>query len=148
MEKDRIARLAPPPRSTHGRHRATVGVRPAAKTSFRLAPAALAACACLCGLADSLEKAYAGPGDEIERPRGELGIVNSYSIPIAEVSALARVRSLATGAGKSSGGVDLYAVGDASHEVVRFRIGGPADEPDIQVRDIAHLLGRHENNAS
>jgi hypothetical protein len=102
----------------------------------------------LSGVPGSPEKAYAGPGDEIERPRRELEIANSYRIPIAEVSALARVRSLSTETRKSSGGVDLYAVGDSSHEVVRFRIADPADEPDIQVHDIATTLGRHENNAS
>lgn len=125
-----------------------MSVRPAAKASFRLAAVALAACVCLCGVPDSSEKAYASPGDEIERSRGELEIVNSYSIPIAEVSALARVRSLSTETGKSSAGIDLYAVGDSSHEVVRFRIAGAADQPDIQVHDIAPILGTHENNAS
>jgi hypothetical protein len=125
-----------------------VSVRPAAKAAFRMTAAALAACVCLCGVPGSLEKAYAGPGDEIERPRGELETVNSYRIPISEVSALARVRRVATGPGKSRGGVDLYAVGDSSHEVVRFHLGSPADEPDIQVHDIAPILGKHGNNAS
>jgi hypothetical protein len=98
---------------------------------------------CVCGVLHSfVNGAYAGESEAAEASDRQLAIIGSYNLPIAEVSGLARIKA------EKNDEIDLYAVGDATHEVVRFRIGGPADEPDIQVRDIAHLLGRHENNAS
>ena len=125
-----------------------MNARPAAKASSRLAAFAIAACICLHGTPGSSGKAYAGPDDEIERSQRKLAIISSYNLPIAEVSGLARTRSSLAEAGKNSGRMDLYAVGDAGYEMVRFRIGNAGNGPDVQVHDVAHILGRHANNAS
>ena len=125
-----------------------MNARPAAKASSRLAAFAIAACICLHGIPGSSGKAYAGPDDEIERSQRKLAIISSYNLPIAEVSGLARTRSSLAEAGKNSGRMDLYAVGDSGYEMVRFRIGNAGNGPDVQVHDVAHILGRHANNAS
>jgi hypothetical protein len=85
-------------------------------------------------------------------PGRELAIMDSYNLPLAEVSGLARIPAPSTNAGKS--GIDLYAVGDASYQVVRFHMGSvngassARQEPDIRVQDVAHALDRHPGNAS
>ena len=105
---------------------------------------------CLCsGVPGSHgNEAHAGPDEHVEASRGTLAIIRSYSLPIAEVSGLTRIRGSSMAAGKGSGGIGLYAVGDASYEVVYFRAAGSLDAPDIQVRDTAPLLGKHADKAS
>jgi hypothetical protein len=100
--------------------------------------------------------AYAGPydGEGTAAQGRQLAIIDSYNLPIAEVSGLARIRALSMNAGKSGESIDLYAVGDASHEVVRFRIGelsnrsNARQEPGIRVQNVAHILGKQAGNAS
>jgi hypothetical protein len=125
----------------------------ASKAASVLAAFAITAAVFVCDIPDSFGDAvHAGPHDRIDasgrQPERELAVVSSHTLPIAEVSGLASIRSLSKESGKSSGGIDLYAVGDSSHEVVRFRIAGAKDEPDIQVHDTAPILGRHKDDAS
>ena len=92
--------------------------------------------------------------DGIEASNKQLAIISSYNLSIAEVSGLARIRAPIMNAGKSGDSIDLYAVGDASYEVARFRMGNMNDasnagqQPDIRIQNVAHALGKHEGNAS
>jgi hypothetical protein len=112
---------------------------------------------CLCGVPGVLgSSAHAGPhdGEGMAAPGRELAIIDSYHLPLAEVSGLARIPALSTNAGKSGNSLDLYAVGDASYQVVRFHMGSvdgarsARQEPDIRVQDVAHALDRQAGKAS
>jgi hypothetical protein len=126
---------------------------PAAFAAF--AALAIAASVFVCdipaGFGKSGNAAYTSPLDGgIEAPGKRLTIVGSYHLPIAELSGLARTAGSSTEAGKI-GGINLYAVGDASHEVVRFRLvdaSNAGQQPDIRIQDVAHLLGRRASHAS
>jgi hypothetical protein len=118
---------------------------------------AVMATACLCGVPGVLgSSAYAGPndGEGMAAPGRELAIIDSYHLPLAEVSGLARIPALSTNAGKSGNSIDLYAVGDASYQVVRFHMGSvngassARQEPDIRAQDVAHALDRQAGTAS
>lgn len=112
---------------------------------------AMAAVICVCNvLGSSGNEAYAGAHDAVEAPGRQLAIVSSYTLPIAEVSGLAKIRDSSIEMEKS-GGIDLYAIGDASYQVARFRTGGAnhaSQEPDIRIQDVAHVLGRKAGNDS
>lgn len=108
-----------------------------------------------CGALDSFDNhVYAGARHGTEAPGRQLAIMDSYNLPIAEVSGLARIRFPSMNAGKSGDSIDLYAVGDASYKVARFRMGNLNDasnagqQPDIRVQDSAYALGRQAGDAS
>lgn len=124
------------------------------KARIRTAAYVIAGIICVCNvLGSSGNGAYAGKHDEAEASGRQLAIISSYNLPIAEVSGLAKI------AGSSSemerkGGINLYAIGDASYQVVRFRVDGAdgaghaSRGADIRVQDVAHILGRKASNAS
>lgn len=69
-----------------------------------------------------------------------LDVLEAYSLPMREVSGLALVQR--------EGGVDIYAVGDASYDLGRLRVEGPPRSVSLQVRDVAGLVSAEPKAAS
>jgi hypothetical protein len=80
-----------------------------------------------CGASADSDKDHAAVLDGHER----LEVLEAYSLPMREVSGLALAQD--------EGGVDIYAVGDASYDLGRLRAEGPPRSVGIQVRDVADL---------
>jgi hypothetical protein len=72
---------------------------------------------------------------------GRLEVLEAYSLPMREVSGLALAQS-------GEGGVDIYAVGDASYDLGRLRAEGPPRNVGIQVRDVAAIASADPDAAS
>jgi hypothetical protein len=89
-----------------------------------------------CGASADSDKDHAAVLDGHER----LDILEAYSLPMREVSGLALAQD--------EGGVDIYAVGDASYDLGRLRAEGPPRSVSIQVRDVADLASAEPNAAS
>jgi hypothetical protein len=75
-----------------------------------------------------------------------LSVTQQYNVPIAEVSGLAIVQSNESKE-TDEDSVNLYAVGDKTHEVARFRFNGMADA-SIDVHDAAPVIGKDKKDAS
>jgi uncharacterized protein YjiK len=75
-----------------------------------------------------------------------LSVTQQYNVPIAEVSGLAIVQSNESKE-TDEDSVNLYAVGDKTHEVARFRFNGMADAT-IDVHDAAPVISKDKKDAS
>ena len=95
-----------------------------------------------------LGNAFSAAADAAGNPKRALTVTQQYNVPITEVSGLAIVRSSKKESKETDeDSVNLYAVGDKTHEVARFRFNGMADVI-IDVHDAAPVIGKDKKDAS
>jgi hypothetical protein len=113
---------------------------------------ALAACAyifTLLGLGYAASTATGSTGaDTPGNTKRALTVTQQYNLPITEISGLAIVRPTKKASKEADEDkVNLYAVGDKTRQIARFRINDSADAI-IDVHDAAPVLGRDKKDAS
>ncbi len=108
------------------------------------------ACICLaCVLGSFGNVAFSDPEAAPGAPQKTLTITEEFNVPIAELSGLAIARTIKNkGADAGENGIDLYAVGDASYEIARFRIDGASGAAIINARDVADVVRERKADAS
>jgi hypothetical protein len=109
----------------------------------------LAAFACIFTMPGVGNAASTATGaDAAANPKGTLAVTQQYNVPIAEVSGLAIVRSIKKESKETEEDkVNLYAVGDKTYEIARFRLNGIA-AATIDVHDAASIIGKDKKDAS
>ncbi|MEO7560091.1 MAG: hypothetical protein ABIT23_07560 [Nitrosospira sp.] len=117
----------------------------------RLTLAAAIYLACILGSFGNV--AFSGPGAAPGSPQKTLTIAEEFNVPIAELSGLAITRTLKDKSGNGSVGtggesINLYAVGDASYEIARFRIDGASGAAIINAQDVADIVRERKADTS
>ncbi|HET7061149.1 MAG TPA: hypothetical protein VFI43_03115, partial [Nitrosospira sp.] len=93
--------------------------------------------------------AFSGSVSARENSSRELVVTNRYTIPLLEISGLASAPALdSKGAQTVNPSLRLYAVGDATREVVTFYIDGSSGGIVISVKNAALPSGRRAVSAS
>ncbi|HET7062017.1 MAG TPA: SdiA-regulated domain-containing protein [Nitrosospira sp.] len=93
--------------------------------------------------------AFSGSVSARENSSRELVVTNRYTLPLLEISGLAPAPALdSKGAQTANRSLRLYAVGDATREVVTFYIDGSSGGIVISLKDAALPSGRRAAGAS
>ena len=100
--------------------------------------ALLASTCIMCGVG---ERAISNKEDTMVKPVKELLVKGQYYIPIKEVSGLALVHS-------SSNSIDIYAIGDASYDIVQFSLKGSSHNVSIDKRNVADTINKNSKDSS